>query len=388
MRASGTVAGALAWSAVSLVIGPQTPPPGRLPTFPAEAALVHLDAVVVDGQGRQVTGLRAVDFEIEANGKKRSAAGSVYVPLVPSSRLSPQATLAEARLSEGEARRVIAFVLANPIVSFDSASMSGSSGAPATMRTARQVSDLLETFLEREWSSRDLVAILRSGEKSGPANQFTGDPELLRRAVQEMRDKSASLEITVRSLGPGTLDWSELVRENLRIVSDLDELVGRLARVQGRKLVVVCSRVIRLQGSMPGGEFNRVEQAIARLIRRANRAGVTLYAVQPSGLGSGFSEALEYLTEGTGGSAVSNTNDLQRGLGRILEENRGYYLLGYEASDAVSDKPQRVKIRVRRPGLQVRVRPEAFLGTSLSLPAGNVPDARALELLNTAVERK
>jgi hypothetical protein len=43
------------------------------PRFPAAAEIVRIDAVVVDGAGRPVTGLTASDFVVEENGKPRGS---------------------------------------------------------------------------------------------------------------------------------------------------------------------------------------------------------------------------------------------------------------------------------------------------------------------------
>lgn len=75
-------------------------------------------------------------------------------------------------------------------------------------------------------------------------------------------------------------------------------------------------------------------------------------------------ESLKFIADQTGGLAIENTNDLNLGIRRILDDQEGYYLLGYAASE---DSPRsgwdqnRVKVRVKRPGLQVRAR-QGFFG--------------------------
>jgi VWFA-related protein len=69
----------------------------------------------------------------------------------------------------------------------------------------------------------------------------------------------------------------------------------------------------------------------------------------------------ERLAEDTGGFSVRNTNDLRRGLNRIAEEGRNYYLIGYSPADASkAGEYRRIKVRVDRPGLKVRCRPGYF----------------------------
>ena len=50
-------------------------------------------------------------------------------------------------------------------------------------------------------------------------------------------------------------------------------------------------------------------------------------------------EGLAYLAEQTGGFAVLNTNDLGRGLGRITDDVRDYYVIGYSPSEGTFAKP-------------------------------------------------
>ena len=69
----------------------------------------------------------------------------------------------------------------------------------------------------------------------------------------------------------------------------------------------------------------------------------------------------------TGGQAIENTNDLAAGLARVDEAERGYYVLGYTPVATTFAKPGKtarfhtITIRVKRPGLDVRVR-SGFLG--------------------------
>jgi hypothetical protein len=68
-------------------------------------------------------------------------------------------------------------------------------------------------------------------------------------------------------------------------------------------------------------------------------------------------EILRTLAENTDGVAVVNTNDLNRGLQRIADDFTSYYLLGYYSTNTKLDGQFRtIKVRVRRPGVDVRAR--------------------------------
>jgi len=76
---------------------------------------------------------------------------------------------------------------------------------------------------------------------------------------------------------------------------------------------------------------------------------------------------LDYLAEETGGLSIRNTNDISGGLGRMLDDQRGYYLLGYRPDDKTfepgkdSPKLHKLEVKVKRPGLKVRSR-NSFYG--------------------------
>src|SRR5262249_36514137 len=90
---------------------------------------------------------------------------------------------------------------------------------------------------------------------------------------------------------------------------------------------------------------------------------------------------LQAIAQATGGVLMRNENDLSKAVGRVLEDQRGYYLIGY-APDAgsfkgASERPtfHKLKLSVKRPGLQVRSRAGFY---------GVVDEATAVEPLSPA----
>jgi VWFA-related protein len=76
---------------------------------------------------------------------------------------------------------------------------------------------------------------------------------------------------------------------------------------------------------------------------------------------------LSLLANDTGGIFTRNTNDLSLGTRRMLEDQKGYYLIGYRPNESVID-PQtgrrryhNLTVKVKRPGLRVRSR-EGYYG--------------------------
>src|SRR5437899_5311381 len=68
-------------------------------------------------------------------------------------------------------------------------------------------------------------------------------------------------------------------------------------------------------------------------------------------------DTLRELAEQTDGRAIVNRNDLMAGMKQITKDSSAYYLIGYNSSQAPSDgKFHEIKVRVKRPGVQVRAR--------------------------------
>ena len=92
-------------------------------------------------------------------------------------------------------------------------------------------------------------------------------------------------------------------------------------------------------------------------LRHADRAwpaGDRLRSM-PATCGTGSN--LRTLADATDGIAVMNNNDLDAGLKRISDDLSSYYLLGYYSSNGKLDgRFHSIKVRVKRPGVDVRAR--------------------------------
>jgi VWFA-related protein len=112
------------------------------------------------------------------------------------------------------------------------------------------------------------------------------------------------------------------------------------------------------------------------ILGEANRANATFYTIDPRGLvvfDSSMAaplpitvdhavlrrrlDNLKILAENTDGMWVQDNNNLDVGLKRIANDLSSYYLLGYYSSNAKLDgKFHSIKVRVKRPGVDVRAR--------------------------------
>ncbi len=155
-----------------------------------------------------------------------------------------------------------------------------------------------------------------------------------------------------------------------------------------------------------------MEQLLRDVYDEANKNNVALYTVDPRGLavsefdvsdGSSIGpgtdrrflndtmDTLRTLAVETDGRAIVNRNDLASGMKQIIRDESAYYLLGYNSTQAPADgKFHEIKVRVKRPGVQVRARrgywaltsEEKALSTASPKPA--VPAAITSALANVA----
>jgi VWFA-related protein len=123
-----------------------------------------------------------------------------------------------------------------------------------------------------------------------------------------------------------------------------------------------------------GQQFSDADLAreLADLTRSANRANATFYTIDPRGLVAGqdldetvdpsdfqthlrkTQDSLRVLAEETGGIAIVNQNNFDKGLKRIDAETSDYYVVGYYSSNPDPLKRTRkIEVKVKREGLNV-----------------------------------
>ena len=144
------------------------------PTFRVSVNVVDVDVTVKDAQGNFVSGLTADDFEVFEDGKPQTIQTFSYIEL-PGRR--------RARLLRFGGRPVAADVRSNRdvesgrvyIIVLDDLNV-------APLRTAivrRRARD----FIEQHFGPRDLAAVVVTSGRKDAAQEFTNDPALLLRAV-------------------------------------------------------------------------------------------------------------------------------------------------------------------------------------------------------------
>ncbi len=146
--------------------------------------LVQTDLVVTDKNDQVIKDLKLEDFELYDNGKKQDIKFMEFVGVDTGARLegSPpplprgiQPDLPSPGVSAADLKRVMAFVVDDLTIANDDMS---------------RVRDLLMDFVNNRMLDGDLVAIVRVVGGSGLLQQFSGDKQLLRRAINNLTPKA------------------------------------------------------------------------------------------------------------------------------------------------------------------------------------------------------
>ncbi|MDQ4121068.1 MAG: VWA domain-containing protein [Acidobacteriota bacterium] len=406
-------------SAIAQNTSPQpTPPPDEEgDVVKITTTLIQVDAVVTGKDGKPVRDLTAADFEIYENNVKqeitnfsfisvspektetnekpaKNSANAATAPPVPSGRMRPE-----------QIRRTIALVVDDLGLSFESTA---------------HVRQALKKFVDEQVQPGDLVAIIRTGGGVGALQSFTSDKRQLYAAIEKVRWNPTG-RAGVGAFAPieappgeqianqtGSEEEAERAREQRQSAQDFDNfrtdffavgtlgalnfIVKGMSELPGRKSIVLMSDGFRIFNRDVDGNpdaSQRILQSLRRLTDLANRAAVVINTVDARGLQTlgltaadnvgGLSaeqleqrlsdrrnelfdtqEGLNYLAQQTGGRAFRNSNDIKSAIEKSLDDQNGYYLLGYQPDDATFD-PARLRfnkltVKVKRPGLNVRHR--------------------------------
>src|SRR6476660_5201348 len=89
---------------------------------------------------------------------------------------------------------------------------------------------------------------------------------------------------------------------------------------------------------------------------------------------------LRALAENTDGLAVVETNDLDKGMKRIVDDLTSYYLLGYNSTNGKLDgRFRKITVRVKRPGVDVRARRGYRAATEKEVEEGRMAQVKQID---------
>jgi len=352
--------------------------------------LVEISVIVHDRKGEPVSDLKKEDFIVTEKGKPQ-----------PIQLFSVEST---GKLS-APAEKLPPHIFSNRLDS--------RSGVPNSVTVI--LLDLLNTrwqdqvyakqklikFLE-QIHPEDRVALYTLGRSLKVLHDYTTDSrQLLERLHkfhgQNLPDISASepdtgdpLNLLELGYNRGESDFFTKDRVFNTLIA-LESIAGHLASLPGRKNLIWLSGGFPLQIGFdeipevkgPPQERRSFTDEVNHAIRALNNANIAMYPVDARGLimGSDFAGAeshappkrnplkpvvsnldtMQELAGRTGGRASYNRNDIDNAIRKAMEDARVTYTLGYYPANPEADgKFHEIKVKVDRPGMDVRYRKGYF----------------------------
>ena len=163
-------------------------------------------------------------------------------------------------------------------------------------------------------------------------------------------------------------------------LSAMRRVVDGLRELPGRRSILLFSEGLPLVRAQGRGETNpQITDGYEAFINHANRSGIAVNTIDPRGLVATFATAdsddvcggakmseltltqlqLSDIAKRTGGISSYNDNDIVGSMGRVMNDQLGYYLIAYKPPEAVKSGHadpgfRKIAIRVTRPGLKLR----------------------------------
>jgi VWFA-related protein len=436
MRISTLLLAAALASAATAPAATQTEP--QPPVFRSSSDLVEVDVIVRDRSGRFISDLAPADFEILEQGAAQpiqqfflhittsngwpvdtspGAAQPVAVPASPEGARRTFIVLFDsAHMSVGGSKRVQTAAIALFTQHFRSGDIGGviSDGRVANNRLTSDREELLKSVRNVKPSQAQSSRLF--DEQQWP--RLT-EPEAMRIAAYE--DKPVLNAAVTRACADDenacrVMDVPGLVRQKATMLADaarastnatlqnLNALVSGLARIEGRKTVLLLS-----EGFIADNSWPLVKQTVESAVRSNTR----VYTLDARGLDRGMSQRLAAASPGdddpglnllnndpgsdsinslavdTGGFVVRNTNAFDRAIAQIVDDASNYYVLGYRPVTPQDGKFHQITVKVNRPGVGVRAR-RGYIATprpavSITAEAHSDPGAQVNETVERAV---
>jgi VWFA-related protein len=364
----------------AVFLSAQSPAPSSDPSFRVSVNLVQVDVVVTDAKGHHVTDLRPEDFEIFENGKRQNIAFFSKIGLPPSQLPStdPGKPATARELQDQDIRRSIVLMI-------DDAAAHSEPEVLSVVAAGKQ-------FIKDQMQPSDLLAVIASRGEMGIYQQFTNDKRQIIAALDHVAhrpgygmwevdppsvwdDKSGSF--VPMPLAVGEPQYGYRAAPSPNPIGHLVWAIQSLQNAPGRKAIVL---------------FTSGFGAPPSVVELANRAGVVIYVIDPSGMplsldtpprpDGGFDLKLatrvvpstapyRLLAKQTGGLWIKSAPgaSLIEDLGKALSDMNDYYLLGYQTqrseAELANSSPvlHDVMVKLKDPTLAVRTR-TGYLSTA------------------------
>jgi VWFA-related protein len=385
---------------------PPQPPPGQQqpqqqdpqpPVIRSGINYVRVDVIVTDRQGNPVLDLKQDEFRLKEDGKPQTIDSFSLVKIDDASQIDapppteirsiadqereaakPDVRLFVLFLDDYHVRRGNDMSVRKPLIEFVQNQL-GASDMVAIMYPLTSIHEL--TFTRNR---KSLISAIEKFEGRRfnylPRNEFeekyayypASTVERIRNQVTMTALKGAAIKLGgMREGRKSILFVSEGFSNTLP--PQLDDPVAAMPGVgnpsRGNPSAAASDRT----------EFLNMADMVSDLsliFTEATRANTSIYAIDPRGLapfeydinqGVGLQvdklhldsalDNLRALAENTDGRAIINRNDLAKGMQQIIRDSSGYYLIGYNSSQAPTDgRFHKIDVEVTRRGVDVRAR--------------------------------
>jgi VWFA-related protein len=404
---------------------PQPPPAQKPPEAPippvtenVDVTVTNVDVFVTDSKGQRVTGLKADDFEVKQDGIPQKITN--FYAVSGGKVLFEDGTSVPFDVKEPAAPQVPPTVQAHYVFYIDNQNIQPQSRNRMFKRLKEFIQEsvgpnaegMIVTYnrslkVRKNFTSQpnELVGTLEEVElDTGGGTNTASD---LKDVLQRINDAKSSTEAQNYAT-----QYSKSLRNDLEFTTDaLVQTISSLAGLQGRKNLIYVSEglpanaglelyeAIREKFQDPSATMQEFEYDMnpryMKVISSANANGVTIYALDASGLqtssaidasrrgGSGTGDVhlndfftrqnmqgpIRMMAEETGGLAAVNTNDWKANLDQIASDFSNFYSLGYRAAKGASDRGHKIEVTVKRKGLTVRTR-TSFMEKSIETKTG------------------
>jgi len=385
----------------------QQPPPAAEPAQPppvfrAGINYVRVDVIVSDKAGNPVADLQAPDFEVFEDNKLQKVDTVKLIKLDGGTADSVKEPVKEIRNDfdeESEAARDDVRLFAIFLDDYH-----------VRRGTSMAVRGQLSRFIDTQIGPSDMIGVMYPLESTGSV-RMTRNHSAVSRGLQQFLGRKYEYEPKNQfeeQYAHYPTETVERIRNQVSL-SALKALIIHMGSLkEGRKSLILVSegytymvppQMRSADAQQPGlgnpNQFNPnagqndinedraawtagmdMDSDLREIYDTANRNNVAIYAVDPRGLpgfefdineGVGLQTDSKYLTstmdslrtlaENTDGRAIVNRNDIATGMKQITRDSSAYYLIGYNSVQAPTDgKFHEIKVKVKRPGVQVRAR--------------------------------
>jgi VWFA-related protein len=389
----------------------QPPPAQRLPTFSesVEVRVLNLDVDVTDAKGLPVTDLKREDFTLKVGGKAVPIEyfalvdeGSIHAPDLATA--APDQILAAYKKGEN------AYVPRNFLVFVDlgylpPGTRNRSLNAIRDLATRLGPNDAIRVVVFNraptvlvDWTtSKDVViTALAEIERQGVGMSRLQSQE---QAIAQMNAMGQGRRNANSRLQIAQQYGQEVGAEIENMIDSMQRELVTLTPLDGKRAFLFLSGGFEYQPgyvmaqyasgnflpTMANIDVRQIPTRLTAMIQRANADQITFYTVDATGLtaeGTAASEGspatnvlaieqrpnlrfqaqqdrqngMQQMAVETGGVALLNTNDFQKGLSRIYQQVSTYYTLGVTLSKLGIAGYQKVEVSANRPGATVRAR--------------------------------